>query len=186
MPLTFDEIDALNEISNIAAGSATCYISNISVSDVDISVPYFFDTDKQNIDFMFDGKSIGYRLLFTSFTAGYCVCVLKDHYSDFRHLLEISPDSVDSLKKTMDRVVMTAIEPIERLMEQSINIEVVKNLEDEWKEPWKDEKDSVVGVYFDVLIDGKINARMVLIYPYSIAKKVSDRFINNGVAITTV
>ena len=186
MLLTFDEQDAIGEIANISVGAAACYLGNVGDVDVDVSIPSFKDIVNNHDNLNIAGMSVGYMLSFTAFTAGYCAFVLNDNYEKFAKLIGCQSGDTEKLNKILFRVMESAVEPIERLMEQSISVSMVKPLSDKWNPEWDDAMGSLVSISFDILLDSLIKAKIVFVYPEKVAKSIGDRFIKNGVAIMTI
>ena len=186
MILTLDEQDAIGEITNISAGSAVCYLSNSADVDVDISVPHLYEFDVNKDVLRLEGKSLGYRFSFTAFTAGYCAFVLEDNPNFLQKIFGYAAGQEEEMKRIMMRVMENAVEPIERLMEQTIKVSLAKDISDEWKLDWKEEDGTLLGIEFQVLIDSKYHGNVIFVYPDRVAKNLAARFLVNGVALTAI
>ena len=164
MLLSFDEQDAIGEIANISVGSAACYLGNVADVDVDVSIPSFKDIVGDSDNLNVNGMSVGYMLSFTAFTAGYCAFVLNDNYDKFIKLIGCTNSDTEKLNKILYRVMESSVEPIERLMEQTISVSLVKPLSDKWNPDWGQDMGPLVSITFDIVIDSMINAKIIFVF----------------------
>ena len=186
MQLTFDQRDAICEISNISVGAAACYISNITASDVDISVPHFWGSDKVSFSDSISTKSLIYKMEFTSFMLGYFIFEIEDDFDYFCKMMDCSDNKSDHVRKNMNILMENSILPLERLMEQSVIIERIKDFfEDDYKFSHIS-SEQYVGIVFDMCVDNRINGKITYVLAENIAKNIANKFIDNGVALTTV
>ncbi len=180
-----EENDALGEITNIFAGAAACSLSNITDVDVDISVPSF--REAQSGDKVVDTMSncFGYRFKSPSFSDGFCFVSFQGEYNRFARLFGVRKNE-EYVSHMMKKIISTGLEPVERLMEKTINIEVLKKVSDNFDVSFMAKNSGYFIVEFNMIIDDDIEGKIVVVYPERTAKTMASRFLSEGIAVTTV
>ncbi|HOO80664.1 MAG TPA: hypothetical protein PLZ77_07630 [Lachnospiraceae bacterium] len=186
MILNYTEQDAIGEVTNISVGAAACYLGDMADVDVDISIPCVSDFDVLKNDNLAQGMMMGYRLSSTSFTAGYCVFVLQDSFSSFVSIVGKGKDTMASVRDTMNKIMREAMIPIEKLIEQPIHVSKETDITSQWMLNRQTEDVIYTRIEIQIVIESKIHAQIVFLYPEKIARKLAHRFISHGVALTTV
>ena len=186
MLLTDIQMDALGEFTNIAAGAAVCYLSNVTEAEIDISTPVFIDIIGDNHSIDTSGTGIGYKLSFAAFEAGYCAFVIKDNYDAFVRLFGASDDNLEAIKKYFQRIMIAAVEPIERLMDRNIAVLLDKDLSNDNNLKFLNENSRFVCSRFDVVIDKNISAEIGFIFPLDVATDIANKFIQDGIELILV
>ena len=186
MILTVEEQDAIGEIVNISVGAAACYLGNLAEIDVDVSIPNFTDVFCTEDIKEEKGKKSIYRMDFTAFSFGMCSITVINNYDKVCKYIGCSTDDASRMEKVLGRIVENAIEPLERLMEQTVNLTELYNSENYMKSELVRFGNEIIQIGFLCSVGGAADVSINYYFPAETAKKVANRFIRQGIALTMV
>lgn len=185
------EIDAIGEIMNISLGSSATSVSELLEQPVNITTPRVKVMREKEFDFESYDPAVGVEINYVSGLSGKNImilkesdvkvivgCLLQTDYSD--HEFVMDEMSVGAICEVMNQMMGASSTALSQFLNRSINISPPNSFTidnaDLFKKKYFDSDETIVAVYFNLLIGDLVNSEFISVMSVELAKEMISSF----------
>lgn len=185
------EIDAIGEIMNISLGSSATSVSELLEQPVNITTPRVRVMQEKEFDFESYDPAIGVEINYVSGLSGKNImilkesdvkvivgCLLQTDYSD--HEFVMDEMSVGAICEVMNQMMGASSTALSQFLNRSINISPPNSFTidnaDLFKKKYFSSDETIVAVYFNLLIGNLVNSEFISVMSVELAKEMISSF----------